>query len=306
MKKDALISIIIPVYNTGEYLYKCLDSILNSTYQNLEIIVINNGSDDPVTNRILDEYAKKDERISYYRKDNEGIAKTRNFGLDHLKGEYVMFVDSDDFIDRDMIQKMYETIINKDVDIVECAFVIEKGPFKICRKRYKDHFYDNHETLKGLEINTGINNYLWAKLYRSILFEGVRFKEDYRGFEDVEIMPRIFAKSKGLYTLKQRFYHYVMRRGSYTNHMTYKISDEMFKAFKAQEDYLNTLDEYVYSNYQQLYRSEMMKIYVLLFHEKGAVDYVFEEYDDSKIPFILKKVRDLGKSLVDLKYRRKR
>ena len=97
-----------------------------------------------------------------------------------------------------------------------------------------------------------------------------------------------------------------MRKGSYTNHMTYKISDEMFKAFKAQEVCLNTIDEHTYSNYRQLYRSEMMKIYALLFHEKRTVDYAFEEYDDSKIPFILKKVRDLGKSLVDLKYKRKR
>ena len=163
--------------------------------------MINDGSDDPITNKILDTYAKKDERISYYYKNNEGIAKSRNFGLDRIKGECVMFVDSDDFIDVDMIQKMYESIISQDADVVECAFVIEKGPFKIYRKRYKAHLYDNHEALKGLQINTGINNYLWAKLYRSCLFEGVRFKEDYRGFEDVEIMPRIFAKSKGLYIL---------------------------------------------------------------------------------------------------------
>ena len=123
MKKDALISIIVPVYNTGEYLYKCLDSILNSTYHNLEIILINDGSDDPITNKILDTYAKKDERISYYYKNNEGIAKSRNFGLDRIKGECVMFADSDDFIDVDMIQKMYESIISQDADVGECAFV---------------------------------------------------------------------------------------------------------------------------------------------------------------------------------------
>ena len=112
-----LISIIVPVYNAEKYLQKCLDSILEQTYQNLEIIIVNDGSTDN-SGQICHEYEQKDSRIIYMEKENGGVSDTRNTGLDRMTGSYVTFVDSDDWLEPNYVQFLYEKLIEHQADIV--------------------------------------------------------------------------------------------------------------------------------------------------------------------------------------------
>ena len=115
MKK---ISVIIPVYNTEKYLRRCFDSVIAQDYKNLEIVIINDGSEDN-SEQIINEYKKKyPELISYYKKENSGVADTRNFGIEKAQGDYIMFLDSDDYIDKALL-KTLEEYVNKNIDLIK-------------------------------------------------------------------------------------------------------------------------------------------------------------------------------------------
>ena len=116
------VSIIIPVYNVEKYLKKCLDSVVNQTLKDIEIIVVNDGSPDN-SQKIIDEYAKKYSQIASYTKENGGLSDARNYGIKKSKGKYLAFIDSDDFIDHDMIKKMYNKAVKENLDIVVCNSV---------------------------------------------------------------------------------------------------------------------------------------------------------------------------------------
>lgn len=117
--EEGMISVIIPVYNVEPYLRKCLDSVICQTYRNLDIIVVDDGSTDD-SGQICDEYQNMDDRIRVFHKKNEGLSSARNLGLQYVKGEYIGFVDSDDFIDEDMYESMLHEM-KEDVDIVICG-----------------------------------------------------------------------------------------------------------------------------------------------------------------------------------------
>lgn len=114
---NPLISIIVPVYNVEEYLPKCLDSIINQTYKNLEIIVVNDGSTDN-SGKICDEYGERDYRIMVIHKANRGVSSSRNIGIKNASGEYILFVDSDDEIEKDYVNVMARAVTNSDCDLV--------------------------------------------------------------------------------------------------------------------------------------------------------------------------------------------
>ena len=106
---EPLISIIVPVYNVEKYLKKCLDSILSQTYKNFEVIIVNDGSPDN-SQKIIDEYKKKDKRIIVLEKENGGLSSARNYGIEHANGKYISFVDADDYIEKDYVEKLYDCI----------------------------------------------------------------------------------------------------------------------------------------------------------------------------------------------------
>ena len=120
-----LISVLVPAYNVEQYIYQCIDSILGQTYSNLEIIIVNDGSTDK-TGNILDVYAKKDDRIKVVHKKNEGLVMARRDALDLMQGEYVGFVDSDDWIEPNMYEELYEAMVDTDADIVTSGRIVEE------------------------------------------------------------------------------------------------------------------------------------------------------------------------------------
>ena len=144
-----LISVIVPIYNVEKYLDRCVDSIINQTYKNLEIILVDDGSPDNCP-QMCDDYAKKDSRIKVVHKENGGLSDARNVGMEVATGEYVSFIDSDDYISLDFYETLLETIVDNDSDIVECGVV----------KFYEDNSFDkysddlkvtNYDTVDGLE-----------------------------------------------------------------------------------------------------------------------------------------------------------
>ena len=118
---EQLVSIIVPIYNVEKYIKECIDSIINQTYKNLEIILVDDGSPDCCP-KICDEYSKKDKRIKVIHKENGGLSSARNAGLDVAKGEYVSFIDSDDVVDEKFIETLYNLCIENNCDISECNF----------------------------------------------------------------------------------------------------------------------------------------------------------------------------------------
>ena len=127
---DSLISVIVPIYNVEKYLERCVESIINQTYKNLEIILVDDGSPDNCP-QMCDDYAKKDSRIKVVHKKNGGLSDARNAGMKVATGEYVSFIDSDDYISLDFYETLLETIVDNDSDIVECSVVkfYENGKF---------------------------------------------------------------------------------------------------------------------------------------------------------------------------------
>lgn len=171
---NKLVSIIIPVYNTEDYIKNCLFSVINQSYNNLEIIVVNDGSKDK-SDEIIKRIKNEDSRIKYHIKSNGGLSSARNYGLDVASGEYVVFLDSDDALDLNYVETMYKTMVDNSVDIVACNR----------NKNGKEAIYINKTTVMNRE--TSIKEYLkgsyffpescCVKFYKMSLFDNIRFPE---------------------------------------------------------------------------------------------------------------------------------
>lgn len=212
-----LVSVIIPIYKVEKYLAKCIDSVLNQTYKNLEIILVDDGSPDNC-GKICDEYALKDSRIKVIHKKNGGLSDARNAGLDLSCGEYVLFVDSDDYIHSDMINILYTTLKRDDSDMAVCnvQYVDENDNNLDNKMKVVDaEKLTGYQVLQKLQSNdTFIIS--CAKLYKKVLFEQIRFPVG-RIHEDEFIAHRLFNKCKTVSCISQRLYYYLQREGSITN-----------------------------------------------------------------------------------------
>lgn len=212
MRGKVMISVIIPVYNTEKYIKRCLDSVTHQTYSDLEILIVDDGSTDSSSD-ICKEYQKKDNRIKYIRKSNSGQGASRNLALDECRGEWISFVDSDDWIDL----KMYEDMLSAcsdSTDIVICGWVRNHGFKEVVQgKPEAKTFYNNQELIKAYLCTPYITSSMCNKIYRRTLFDGIRFPT-YRAREDSATIYKILAKaSETIHIVKPLYYQYV-RPGS--------------------------------------------------------------------------------------------
>lgn len=212
-----LISLIIPVYNVEKYLSKCLDSVVNQTYKNIEIIIINDGSTDSSL-QICQEYKKKYSTIRLINQENNGIAAVRNIGLKEASGKYITFIDSDDYIDLDMIEKLYYFCKEKNADLVCCGtyYENENGKYylKNCLSGEKE--YDNYEALEAMLLSKGIDSSVWNKLYLKTLWDNISFPVG-DIYEDLAVLYKLLYKSKKIVHIGMPKYHYIIRSGSITH-----------------------------------------------------------------------------------------
>ena len=215
------ITVIVPVYNVENYLNKCLDSLINQTYKNLEIIVINDGSIDN-SGIICQEYAQKDNRIVYIEKENGGQSEARNMGLDRMTGSYVTFVDSDDWIELDYVEILYKKITEYQADIAVgnyYSFNEAEGMyyFHIFGDSCYEKVYDNVSIFENLYESQEMKSFalisVWGKLYKADLLKHLRFDIGKLG-EDGYLNQKIYLLAEKTIYLNKGLYAYRQREGS--------------------------------------------------------------------------------------------
>ena len=171
------ISIIIPIYNVEKFLPQCLDSVINQTYQNLEIILVNDGSTDSCS-QICEEYAARDHRIKVFHQKKGGVSSARNTGLNNVSGSYLGFVDSDDIIDSKFYETLMQILLKNNADIVECEFSTFENEIDVNKKPNAIKSNEVFNTVTGLEMlmKEYLKQVLWNKLYKFDLTEGIMFE----------------------------------------------------------------------------------------------------------------------------------
>ncbi len=210
MDKEDLISVIVPCYNIEKYVSRCIESIMNQTYKDLEIIAVNDGSTDR-TGEILDEMAKKDGRLLVRHFDNQGPSAARNRGLDLMTGSYVMCIDGDDFVDSSMIAKMYEKLEQTRVSMAACNFWLYYGEGNKKVGNPNTDQMDDMPSEMAIELLFDSSKKFctpWGKLYRKELWDGLRYPENVQFGEDMLIAPLLFDRAKKICFLSDAYYYY--------------------------------------------------------------------------------------------------
>lgn len=209
-----LVSVIVPCYNVEQYLPKCIDSILNQTYKNLEVWLVDDGSPDHC-GEICDGYAKKDARVKVIHKANGGLADARNVALDVMTGEYVVCVDSDDYISPTHIEGLYRLIENYGAEVsvnTFCAFYEGSSP---CPrpKSSKDWVLDGLHATEMMFYQEHFDNTAWGKMYKASLFDGVRYPKGLL-FEDLPTTYKLLLRTKKVAFNNEQSYFYLLRKNS--------------------------------------------------------------------------------------------
>lgn len=241
---ENLITVVVPVYNVEKYLKKCIESIINQTYKNLEIILVDDGSPDNC-GKICDDYKKQDSRIKVIHKKNGGLSDARNAGIDIANGEYITFIDSDDYIDDDYVELLYNAIVKDKTDMVISSHKVIYDNGTILEKATGERsILNSKEVLKRILYDEGIDLSAWAKLYKIELFRKVRYPKE-RLFEDAATTYKLVDKCKNISIVSKSTYNYMIRENSITN---LNFSEKKLDLIKSTEE----MCDYVQNKYPDL------------------------------------------------------
>jgi glycosyltransferase involved in cell wall biosynthesis len=225
------ISVIVPIYNAEKYLDDCIGSIADQTYASLEIILVDDGSTDSCPSK-CDEWARKDGRVKVIHQKNKGISGARNAGLASVSGKYLAFVDSDDIVHPEMLERLYKALTDDGCDLAVCDFI---------------RFTDRTE-IASFEVGEGVRTVrnardtiadctqlprseLWGKLYKSELFEGISFKDGIV-YEDTHVMPYLYLKADKISISDRKLYYYRMAEASIMHSAISKIKFCVFGIYR--------------------------------------------------------------------------
>lgn len=206
------ISIIVPVYKVEPYIHKCIDSILNQTFKDFELILIDDGSPDNC-GKICDEYALKDNRVLVIHKENGGLSSARNRGIDIAKGEYIGFVDSDDWIEPDMYEILYDICKLNDCDMANCSSTIYFPNKTVVNGGHSLIIHNKEEAMKTMLEGKLYDEVAWTKLIKKELLSNIRFKEGII-YEDTDFTYRVIDKANKIGCIGKAKYNYMKREGS--------------------------------------------------------------------------------------------
>ncbi|MGL4652160.1 glycosyltransferase family 2 protein [Cetobacterium sp.] len=287
--KNPEITIIVPVYNVENYLKKCIDSILGQTFKDFELILINDGSTDK-SGDICNSYKNIDSRIKVIHKENGGQSSARNLGLNIARGNYIGFVDSDDWIDSDMYECLYKMITKyqSDIGIIGINFIYSNRIRK--SKDYKTVVINSKEAIYELIKHELFGNYFWSKLFKKELFQKNRFKEGII-FEDIDLLYKLFHESKSVVAKGVQKYNYLQRENSTVRNKEFR-NDE----FYVKEERLKFIER----NYPEvqklceidLYETALVNLGKFQFSEKRDIkskDFIkIKEYLNKNINYSLK------------------
>lgn len=257
------VSIIIPVYNVEKYISKCLDTLVNQTLEEIELIVVNDGSTDESENIIMKYKEKYPDKILYLKKSNGGLSDARNYGVNYAKGEFIAFLDSDDYVELDTYEKLYSKSkeCNKEIKIVECNFFWS---------------YEKEEVIDYIEMYDSLKDYLvngrvvaWNKLYNRAWIESLNIKFP-KGllYEDLEYFMKLVANLRNIEEIavvKEPLIHYVQRKGAISYSETQRIAhiveiyENVFSYYKEKDKYNYYRNELEYKFCRNLLGNFMKK-----------------------------------------------
>ena len=311
------ISVIVPVYKVEKYLHKCVDSIISQTYENLEIILVDDGSPDNCP-QICDEYAKKDSRIRVIHKENEGISATRNTGIQAAQGEYIGFIDSDDYVAPQMFEKLYNAIKKHDADISICNFyytddngnILDKDDIRL---PIKDEYISGNKVLSEKFFMDKRHYWIvpWNKLYRREVLKNVKYPVG-KVHEDEDVAAHIYHGNM-VECISDRLIYYVQRQGSI---MSEKDSEKCINKTEAfinlskfyiENKYnnevifisLNTINQYMKNNYVYLKSRKKENGYNVKEYRKILKKCIFKDFNMMQIlRFVLNYIDPYGHLLM--------
>lgn len=283
------ISVIVPVYKVEKYLRKCLDNIVNQTYSNLEIIVVDDGSPDNSGN-IADEYAAKDNRVKVIHKENGGLSDARNTGLAVATGEYVTFCDSDDIPDVREYEVLYNLIKKYDADISFCELqrFCEGDEIIKSEEEFIDKEITKNEAFIKVLMDGNVGNYVWIKLFKRDLFEGVEFPKG-RTYEDIATIYKAMHKANKIaYTNEKLYYYLVGRTGAITSNYTEKkVKDAVlsyYEQYKFLAENYPEVKEYASLIFAKMFASASEKMCMNEFwdlYESAEIEEMYKEFKNA-------------------------
>jgi len=269
MMTSSKISIIVPIYNLDSYLENCISSIIKQTYSNLEIILVNDGSTDH-SKEICDKYKAKDDRIIVIHQENQGVSVARNNGLDVATGDYIGFVDADDWIEANMFEVLYINMLKYKADI------------SMCRYKHVDQYnledLEKNIILNGTDIlkcylseyhlTNIINDSVWCKMYRSSLLDNIRFTE-HQTYEDILFTCKSIINANRLVISPEYLYNYTFRSNSIVHMLPLSLkSFDIIKANMQRYEYIKS----VHIEYELLCRKLLLKEIIIFFYRIAATE----------------------------------
>ena len=225
MNNFPLISLIIPCYNAEQTLEKCLNSVIDQSYRNLQIIIVDDGSTDG-TSKIYENFQSKDERIEILRQENFGVARARNKGIKSARGEYICFVDSDDWVEDNYCTQLYHLIVteNADIAIIEARYEDVDGNVTFEKPISEEFVFDGKRALALLLEDHVVQSHPWGKLYKAHFLKNVSFPESLKCFEDYSTLFKIFDKAVKVVRSNDQLYHYVQHDDSLSHNLSPKTA----------------------------------------------------------------------------------
>jgi len=297
LSNEAIISVIVPVYNIEKYIRKCIESITRQTYHNLEIILVDDGSTDE-SGRICDEYAKTDNRIRVIHKENEGLSDARNLGLENCMGKYIGFVDGDDWLEDDMYEFLYQTLNTHNADIAVCGHYLEDDG-GVYASEYTDgslKVYNCHEAVCAIVKDKEIHSFAWDKLYKRELFDEIRYPSG-RYVQDIFTTYKVFMKADRVVCHNKPKYYYYQRVDSIQRTRGSKLNWDQFCVYK---ESLSVLEK-DYSELREFLVSRLASFGVAAYNCLILKDEISEEEQKQKRE-ILSAIKEYGEEIKKNKY----
>lgn len=260
------VSVIVPIYKVENYLNRCVDSILNQTYKNIEVILVDDGSPDKC-GEISDSYAINDSRVKSLHKENGGLSDARNYGMRYLTGEYVVFVDSDDWIKEEMIETLVGLAMDLKADIVQSGFYYVYETYLL----YDDRYYsedmlpiqlNKNELMREIVINERVKNFAWGKLYKTNLIKDLYFEKGVL-FEDVFWAHKVMDRVDKYIICHKPMCYYLQRNDSIVSTYTVKNLD-IIKGLKERHKFIEeNYKELINESYKILTKTILLHYYLL-------------------------------------------
>lgn len=276
-----LVSVLVAVYNTEKYLRKCLDSIIGQTYENIEIIVVDDGSKDNSLD-ICKEYEKLDSRVKAIHQENGGLAKARNTGLDNAAGKYVCFLDSDDYIEKDYVECLYKGLTENDTDVAVCGYFKDKPNGSSSDMLLgRQQVISRDESIANMYVYNSFGAYSWNKLFKMDIVNeyNIRYDLELRMTQDLYWSTQYMMHVKNAFYVNKPLYHYIYNEDSACRKIkqTGKFNKKFLTSIKAHEktkELLKDESEYVKLSFSERYVNTYMRLVVNMYYSK---------YNDKKL-----------------------